>query len=88
MLCVLIENHADPVENCESADICEDTFCLAFQSLIWLSGILLIAVGVILITQKISQWILFFRIWNLIWQMPCLKSQMSVDAKRFGLALW
>lgn len=36
-----------------------DAFCLAFQFDLAF-GILLMAVGVILIARKISQWILFF----------------------------
>lgn len=40
-----------------------DAFCLAFQFDLAF-GILLMAVGVILIARKISQWILFFRVRN------------------------
>ena len=57
-----------------------DAFCLAFQFDLAF-GILLMAVGVIMIARK------NFAV-DLILADALFKIQMSVDAKRFGLALW
>ena len=75
-----------------------DAFCLAFQFDLAF-GILLMAVGVILIARKNFAVDLIFSVFGssefifnvfgiLILADALFKIQMSVDAKRFGLALW
>ena len=65
-----------------------DAFCLAFQFDLAF-GILLMAVGVILIARKNFAVDLIFSVFGILILADALfKIQMSVDAKRFGLALW
>ena len=65
-----------------------DAFCLAFQFDLAF-GILLMAVGVILIARKNFAVDLIFSVFGILILADALfKVQMSVDAKRFGLALW
>ena len=64
-----------------------DAFCLAFQFDLAF-GILLMAVGVILIARKNFAVDIFSVFGILILADALFKIQMSVDAKRFGLALW
>ena len=65
-----------------------DIYCLAFQFDLAF-GILLMAVGVILITRKNFAVDLIFSVFGILILADALfKVQMSVDAKRFGLALW
>lgn len=65
-----------------------DVFCLAFQFDLAF-GILLMAVGVILIARKNFAVDLIFSVFGILILADALfKIQMSVDAKRFGLALW
>ena len=65
-----------------------DVFCLAVQFDLAF-GILLMAVGVILIARKNFAVDLIFSVFGILILADALfKIQMSVDAKRFGLALW
>ena len=65
-----------------------DIYCLAFQFDLAF-GILLMAVGVILIARKNFAVDLIFSVFGILILADALfKIQMSVDAKRFGLALW
>ena len=65
-----------------------DIYCLAFQFDLAF-GILLMAVGVILIARKNFAVDLIFSVFGILILADALfKVQMSVDAKRFGLALW
>ena len=65
-----------------------DIYCLAFQFDLAF-GILLMAVGVILIARKNFAVDLIFSVFGILILADVLfKIQMSVDAKRFGLALW
>ena len=65
-----------------------DFYCLAFQFDLAF-GILLMAVGVILIARKNFAVDLIFSVFGILILADALfKIQMSVDAKRFGLALW
>ena len=65
-----------------------DAFCLAFQFDLAF-GILLMAVGVIMIARKNFAVDLIFSVFGILILADALfKIQMSVDAKRFGLALW
>ena len=65
-----------------------DIYCLAFQFDLAF-GILLMAVGVILIVRKNFAVDLIFSVFGILILADALfKVQMSVDAKRFGLALW
>ena len=63
-----------------------DAFCLAFQFDLAF-GILLMAVGVILIARKNFAVDLIFSVFGILILADAL-FKMSVDAKRFGLALW
>ena len=64
-----------------------DAFCLAFQFDLAF-GILLMAVGVIMIARKNFAVDLIFSVFGILILADALfKIQMSVDAKRFGLAL-
>ena len=66
----------------------KDLFQLAFQFDLAF-GILLMAVGVILIARKNFAVDLIFSVFGILILADALfKIQMSVDAKRFGLALW
>ena len=66
----------------------KDFYCLAFQFDLAF-GILLMAVGVILIARKNFAVDLIFSVFGILILADALfKIQMSVDAKRFGLALW
>ena len=65
-----------------------DIYCLAFQFDLAF-GILLMAVGVILIARKNFAVDLIFSVFGILILADALfKIQMSVDAKRFGLVLW
>ena len=65
-----------------------DIYCLAFQFDLAF-GILLMAVGVIMIARKKFAVDLIFSVFGILILADALfKIQMSVDAKRFGLALW
>ena len=65
-----------------------DAFSLAFQFDLAF-GILLIAVGVIMIARKNFAVDLIFSVFGILILADALfKIQMSVDAKRFGLVLW
>ena len=65
-----------------------DAFCLAFQFDLAF-GILLMALGVIMIARKKFAVELSFAGFGILILADALfKIQMSVDAKRFGLALW
>ena len=65
-----------------------DIYCLAFQFDLAF-GILLMAVGVILIARKNFAVDVIFSVFGILILADALfKIQMSVDAKRFGLALW
>ena len=65
-----------------------DIYCLAFQFDLAF-GILLMAVGVIMIARKNFAVDLIFSVFGILILADALfKIQMSVDAKRFGLALW
>ena len=65
-----------------------DFYCLAFQFDLAF-GILLMAVGVIMIARKNFAVDLIFSVFGILILADALfKIQMSVDAKRFGLALW
>lgn len=65
-----------------------DAFCLAFQFDLAF-GILLMAVGVIMIARKNFAVDLIFSVFGILILADALfKIQMSIDAKKFGLALW
>ena len=65
-----------------------DFYCLAFQFDLAF-GILLMAVGVIMIARKNFAVDLIFSVFGILILADALfKIQMSVDAKRFGLVQW
>lgn len=65
-----------------------DAFCLAFQFDLAF-GILLIAVGVIMIARRNFAVDLIFSVFGILILADALfKIQMSIDAKKFGLVLW
>ena len=65
-----------------------DYYCLAFQFDLAF-GILLIAVGAIIIARREQVVNLIFAIFGILTLADALfKIQMSMDAKRFGLSLW
>ena len=66
----------------------KDYYCLAFQFDLAF-GILLIAVGAIIIARREQVVNLIFAIFGILTLADALfKIQMSMDAKRFGLSLW
>lgn len=66
----------------------KDYYCLAFQFDLAF-GILLIAVGAIIIARREQVVNLIFAIFGILTLADALfKIQMSVDAKKFGLNLW
>lgn len=66
----------------------KDYYCLAFQFDLAF-GILLIAVGAIIIAGREQVVNLIFAIFGILTLADALfKIQMSMDAKRFGLSLW
>ena len=66
----------------------KDYYCLAFQFDLAF-GILLIAVGAIIIARREQVVNLIFAIFGILILADALfKIQMSMDAKRFGLSLW
>ena len=66
----------------------KDYYCLAFQ-FDRAFGILLIAVGAIIIARREQVVNLIFAIFGILTLADALfKIQMSMDAKRFGLSLW
>lgn len=66
----------------------KDYYCLAFQFDLAF-GILLIAVGAIIIARREQVVNLIFAIFGILTLVDALfKIQMSMDAKRFGLSLW
>lgn len=66
----------------------KDYYCLAFQFDLAF-GILLIAVGAIIIARRQQVVNLIFAIFGILILADALfKIQMSMDAKRFGLSLW
>ena len=66
----------------------KDYYCLAFQFDLAF-GILLIAVGAIIIARREQVVNLIFAIFGILTLEDALfKIQMSMDAKRFGLSLW
>ena len=66
-----------------------DFYCLAFE-LIWqVLGVLMAAVGVIIIVRRNLVVNLIFGIFGVLILADALfKIQMSIDAKKFGLSLW
>lgn len=65
-----------------------DVYCLAFQFDLAF-GVLLVAVGVIIIVRRNVVVNLIFGIFGILILADALfKIQMSVDAKKFGLSLW
>ena len=66
----------------------KDFYCLAFQ-FDFAFGLLMAAVGIVILVRRESIMHLIFAVLGLMVLMDALvRIQMSIDARRFGLSLW